>query len=525
MKILITDAVDAQCRAILEEEGFEVDYRPGLARPAIKEALAGAAALVVRSQTQVDAELLGAAPDLKIIGRAGAGVDNIDVGAATRKGIIVMNTPGGNTISTAEHTMAMILALSRNIPQANQSLREKKWDRKSYVGTELFEKTLGIVGLGKVGVEVARRASSFSMHVIAYDPVLSEDAAKKFGAELVPLDEIFRTSDYISIHSPLIPETTDLLDAQAFALCKRGVRIINCARGGIVNEHALLEALTSKKVAGAALDVFTEEPPVDFTLINHPNVIATPHLGASTEEAQEKVAVQIAHQIADALRGRGLAGLVNAGMVQMTTKKELHPFALLGEKMGSAMAQMKLGKLRSIVVSASGSLLTDALDGLGAAVLKGFFERLLEEPINYVNSLSVARERGIGIELRKLPDDANYTHVLGVEFLFGSAARAMSGTVFGIDDVRIVSIDSFHLDLVPSGNLLFYRNIDRPGMLAGVSTILSRAGINIARLTLGRVGTMSQALTIVATDTRVPDAVLKEIAGIQGVTDVLEMAL
>ncbi len=306
MKILIADSVDKQCIDILKKEGFEVVDRSGSSAENIIKEIATADGLIVRSQTKVTPQMLEAAPMLKVVGRAGAGVDNIDVPAATRRGVLVMNTPGGNTISTAEHTMSLMLSLARNIPQANQSLREGKWDRKSFSGVELFEKTLGIVGLGKVGTEVARRSLALGMTVIAFDPIHSAESAGKMGIELVGLDQIFNRSDFITIHSPLTPETKDLINEKTLSRCKQGVRIINCVCGGIVNEHDLLRALENGHVAGAALDVFEEEPPRDRSLILHPRVVTTPHLGASTEEAQEKVALQVAHQIADFLKERGV---------------------------------------------------------------------------------------------------------------------------------------------------------------------------------------------------------------------------
>lgn len=525
MKILITDSVDPRCCEILNSEGFEVDYRPGIPAEEIKKAISDAAALIVRSQTAVSPEILNGAKMLKIVGRAGAGVDNIDVDAATRRGIIVMNTPGGNTISTAEHTMAMMLALSRNIPEAHQSVRAGKWERKRFIGTELFEKTLGIVGLGKVGAEVARRAAAFHMAIVAYDPVLSAEAAAKSGVELVSLEDLYPRADYISIHSPLTEETRNLFNEATLKKCKRGVRIINCARGGIVHEQALLGALQSGQVAGAALDVFEEEPPAASELINHPSVVVTPHLGASTEEAQEKVAIQIARQVSDALKGKGLAGSVNAGMIQMAMRKELRPYLILAEKMGALLGQMHLGKIRSVVVGVCGPLLRESLEGISAAVLKGLFEKMLFEPVNYVNSPIIARERGMEIELRQHTEDEDYSHVLTVMAKTGAAQKILSGTVFGNEDVRLVSIDGFRIDLVPSGNLLFYSNIDRPGMLAKVSTVLAKSGINIARLSLGRLGTSSEAMTVVSTDTAVPEAIVNEIAALEGVSDVRKVAL
>lgn len=310
MKILITDPIEKSCVDILSQEGFDVDVKLGLSPEDIKACIGNYAALVVRSGTQVTAEIIDAADSMQVIGRAGAGVDNIDCEAASRRGIIVMNTPGGNTISTAEHTVSMLLSLSRNIPQAYASLVAGKWERKKFMGTEVFGKTLGVVGLGKIGREVGIRCRAFGMTIIGFDPVLTVDGASKLDVELVTLDELYRRSDFITVHTPLNEETKGLLNDTTLALCKKGVRIINCARGGIVDEGALLRALESGHVAGAAIDVFVTEPPKDNPLFKHPNVIATPHLGASTEEAQEKVAIQIAHQIADALHNRGIAGAV-----------------------------------------------------------------------------------------------------------------------------------------------------------------------------------------------------------------------
>ena len=520
MKILITDPVDERCCTILQSEGFEVEYKPGMSPDEIRKAIADSTGLIVRSQTKVTSEILEAGKMLKVVGRAGAGVDNIDVEAATRHGVIVMNTPGGNTVSTAEHTLSMMMALSRNIPQADRSVREGKWERKKFTGTELHSKTLGIIGLGKVGLEVGKRCTSFEMTVIAYDPLLSAEKASAHGIELVELSEIFRRSDFITVHSPLTAETRHLLNAQTIAKCKRGVRIINCARGGIVDEAALYDALVSGYVAGAALDVFEEEPPKNSALAQHPHVVVTPHLGASTEEAQEKVAVQIAHQIADLLHSRGITGSVNADTILLAQKKELRPYMNLAEKIGSLLAQFKSGKLQSITVSVDGKMLEESIAALGAAVLKGAIEKTMFEPVNYLSAPLIARERGIMLVLKPREDPAAYANELRVTYKTELEDRYFSGTIFGPDDPRIVEVNGFFVELKPEGYLLFYSNIDRPGMLSSVCAVLAAANINIARLSLGRYGVGKDALTVISTDNRIPRAVLDDITALPGVKEV-----
>ena len=520
MKILITDPVNQQCINILTGEGIEVVFPTGQSFEELGHAIREADALIVRSQTKVTAELLQAASKLKVIGRAGAGVDNIDVDAATRRGVIVMNTPGGNTISTAEHTISLMLALARNIPQANQSLKDGKWERSAFIGTELFGKTLVIIGMGKVGTEVARRCRGFEMTVIAYDPFLTRETAQKVGVEIVSLDDVFERADFISIHSPLTPETRGLIGASELSKCKRGVRIINCARGGIVEEMELLKALDQGLVAGAALDVFEKEPPGDSPLLRHRNVIATPHLGAATEEAQEKVAIQIAHQVADALKGRAIVGSVNADLIQLSLRKDIQPYLTLAEKMGRLIAQIMEGTIRSITASATGQLLTDSLNLLSAGVLKDMFESVLSEPVNFLNAPIIASERRITIQLQKEEEHDIYPNTFSVRYETDKESRTFSGTVFGKKDVRIVNIDGFHFDVRPEGNLLFYSNIDRPGMLASVSGILARSNINIGGLSLGRYGVGRKALTVVCIDHAISQSILNEIAAIEGVSGV-----
>jgi D-3-phosphoglycerate dehydrogenase len=520
MTVLITDPVDGQCIEILESEGFSVSYHPGAPAEKVLTLVRDADALIVRSQTQVTAAVVDAGRNLKVVGRAGAGVDNIDVPAATRRGIIVMNTPGGNTISTAEHTLSMMLALARNIPQADRSVRSGKWERGAFVGTELYGKILGIVGLGRVGSEVARRAASFGMAIVAYDPVQSAEAAAKLNARLVSLADLLRLSDIITVHTPLAPETKGIIGREALSKCKEGVRIINCARGGIVDEAALLEALESGKAAGAALDVFEHEPPGTSGLLEHPHVVATPHLGASTEEAQEKVAIQIAHQVADSLKGRGTAGSVNADIISMALKPEIRPFLMIAEKLGRLLSQLKDGKLKSVTVSVTGDTLRDAITALGAAVLRGAFEGVLDEPVNYLNAPLIARERGISVRLLQESGLRIHSSILTVAYQTEKEERTFSGTVFGDDDLRVVGIDGFHFEIRPEGHLLLYYNIDRPGMLAAVSSILARSGINIAGLSLGRFASGTRALTVVSIDTPATGDVLNSISLLEGVSAV-----
>jgi D-3-phosphoglycerate dehydrogenase len=525
MKILISDPLEQICADILKSEGFEVDARPNVPADQLKEIIGGYDGLVIRSGTKVTADVISAAKNLKVIGRAGAGVDNVDVDAATRRGIIVMNTPGGNTISTAEHTMCMILSLSRNIPQATESLRQGRWDRKKYTGTELLGKTIGIVGLGKIGREVAVRCQAFGMVTIGYDPVMSREVAAKLNIELVSLDELFRRSDFITVHTPLTDETRGLLNDRTIAQCKEGVRIINCARGGIVDEDALLRGLESGKVAGAALDVFVKEPPGDHPLLRHPRVIATPHLGASTEEAQEKVARQIAHQIADALKERGISGAVNAEALQMALKKELRPFVHLAEKLGSLQAQIMSGQLRRISVACTGTFLTSSMELITAAILKGIFSYLMTEPVNLVNAPAIARELGLIIDEERESDNEAYAHLVTLKYETTNESRRFAGTVFGNSHARIVRIDDYHFEVNPEGHLLIYSNIDRPGMLASVGTMLAAENINIAGLSLGRDKPGQKALTIINVDSPISSDLLKKLEQIDGVFEVKAVKL
>ncbi len=525
MKILISDQIEQACIDILTSEGFSVDFKPNRPTEELKGMIPDYDALIVRSSTQVTAELIGAGKKLKVIGRAGAGVDNIDVDAATRRGVVVMNTPGGNTVSTAEHTMSLLLSLSRNIPQANDSLRSGKWDRKKFVGTELFGKTIGVIGLGKVGREVAIRCQAFGMTTIGFDPLLSAEIAARAHIELVSLKAVFERSDFISVHTPLNDETKGLVGDKEIEICKPGVRIVNCARGGIIDEAALQRGLDSGKVAGAALDVFEQEPPGDHPLLKNPKVVATPHLGASTEEAQEKVARQIAVQLADALKERGITGAVNAETIQLAMRKELRPYIVLSEKLGALQAQLMRGKLRRVGIACSGSFLTQAADLITAAALKGLLSHLLTEPVNLINSLVIAKEMGITIDEERESDHASYTHLVTLTYQTDVEERRFAGTVFGNSHVRIVQIDDYHMEIHPEGHIVLYKNVDKPGMLARVGAELAKAEINIAGLALGRDNPGQKALTVINVDSGIPAQTLRKLEQIEGVSEVRTVKL
>ncbi|NWF90896.1 MAG: phosphoglycerate dehydrogenase [Ignavibacteriaceae bacterium] len=520
-KILISDPIDKNCISILQSYGYSVLYKPGMTPEQISTEIGEYNALIVRSETKVNAAMISKMSSMEIIGRAGTGVDNIDVETSTRHGIIVMNTPGGNTISAAEHTMALMLSMCRNVPQANMSIREHKWERKKYQGTELSGKVLGVIGLGKIGREVATRSKAFGMKIIGYDPLLSSETASKYGIELKDLDSLFATSDIITLHVPLSAETKYLISSENLKKCKQGVKIINCARGGIINEEELVDALDFGKVSAAALDVFEKEPP-DFSqrIFNHPKVICTPHLGASTEEAQEKVAVQIAEQIHEFFESKKMYGVVNAVGLEALSKKEILPYVTLAENIGKIYAQMIRYPLKQINIYFSGEMLQSSSSVLSSAVLKGLLSTLLTEHVNIVNSKILAKEMGVKVNETNSEENSNYLNLLSVEFLTDSERKYFAGTVFGNNEIRIVRIDDYFLEVKPEGYLLFYTNIDKPGMLAAVGQILSDAKINIAGLSLGRLEEGKEALSVMNVDNQIDEKVLSKISMINGVTKV-----
>jgi len=517
-KVLISDEVSQRALDRFHAEpGLGVDYKPGLPADELKRIVGDYAALVVRSQTKVTAEVIEKAERLAIIGRAGTGVDNVDLEAATRRGIVVMNVPGGNTVSAAEHTMAMLLAMARGIPAADRSMRAGKWERGKFVGSELEGKVLGVLGMGKIGREVAHRARSFGMEVIGYDPFVSAEDVQRSQVTFVPLDQVFRRADFITVHMPLTPQTRYLIGEKEIASCKPGVRLVNCARGGIVDEKALARYLASGHVAGAAFDVFEEEPPKTLPLRDFDSVVLTPHLAASTAEAQEKVAVIIAEQVCDYLRDGIARNAVNVTPMEPKVRERVAPFLELAEKLGRFQSQMIEGHLREVTVEYSGEIPAEAIPALTVAILKGYFERFLSGPVNAVNATFIARERGIRLNEVKTSEPQDYMNLITAVFESDVKRQAIAGTVLGRNLPRIVSLDGFRFDARPQGELLLVSNDDRPGIVGMVGGLLGDHQVNIAYMSLGRDRIGGQAIAVINVDSPLPEALAAELRSRPGI--------
>jgi D-3-phosphoglycerate dehydrogenase / 2-oxoglutarate reductase len=528
VKVLISDKVDTGCVAILEQGGdITVDVKTDLTPDQLLEVIGDYDGLIVRSATKVTKQVLERATRLRAIGRAGAGVDNIDSEAATRSGVVVMNTPGGNSVSTAEHTISMMMSLARNIPQANISVKNGKWNKSSFTGVEMTGKTIGVFGLGQVGREVARRAAALGMRVLAFDPPFTPEVAQSYGAQLVPAEEIWPEADFLTFHLPLTDQTRHRLSTAELALCKDGVRVINCARGGIVDEAAILEGLESGKVAGLAADVFEEEPPpADSALIAHERVICTPHLAASTKEAQANVALQVAEQIREVLIDGVIRNAVNVPSIAPEVYEKMRPWLLLGECLGKIQGQLSGGDVDRITVEFRGEVANHTTSPLTSAVLKGIMESFAADgSVNFVNAPVLAQERGIGIDELRSTEPEDYTSLISVVFQHGEKRRVVSGTLFGKRDPRIVRFDDFDLDAVPEGHMLFYRNDDVPGIIGRIGSLLGSQGVNIAQLSLGRDAQGASALSVLNVDSRISDDLLEQILGDGHVTWARRVAL
>ncbi|MFH1753144.1 MAG: phosphoglycerate dehydrogenase [Candidatus Omnitrophota bacterium] len=520
IRILISDPLaDDGIKILKDEKSFIVDTKTKLHPAELRKIIKDYDAILVRSETKLTEDIIEASR-LKVIGRAGVGLDNIDLNAATKKGIIVVNAPAGNTISTAEHAMSLIMAMSRNIPQANKDLKEGNWNRKKFTGVELYGKTLGIIGLGRIGAEVACRANSFKMNVIAYDPYLSAEMAKNIKVDPVDLETLFKNSDYITVHTPITDKTNHMISYKEFAIMKKGVRVINAARGGIIDESALAKALESGKVAGAALDVFEKEPPKDNPLMKFDNVIVTPHLGASTEEAQVNVAIDIAETLRDALLDKGIKNAVNLPNIGPEEFNRIKPYINLAEKIGLIHAQIIKGHIKQVEIRYIGDVSKIKVEPLTAALLKGMLTPILQETVNYVNAPFIAKDRGMNIIESKAGDIEDFASLIWVKVISDKATNSIAGTIFIKSDPRIVKINDFYVETVPEGCMLIIYNKDVPGIIGQIGTILGDNNINIAAMSFGREKPGEYSISVLNVDSEVPKALLDQIKKAKNVYDV-----
>jgi D-3-phosphoglycerate dehydrogenase len=514
-RVLVTDKLAEEGLTLLRAEpGLEVVVSTKLDPAGLKAALAEADGIVIRSGTQLTADVLRDQTRLKVIVRAGVGVDNIDVPSATRQGVVVMNTPGGNTVSTAEHTMALMLALSRNVAKANDSLKQGKWDRNKFTGTQLGGKTLGVVGLGRVGLAVAKRAQGFDMEVVGFDPFLSPERAAEYGVACLPLDDLWGRCDYITVHTPLSDETRNIIGPAAIAKMKPGVRIVNCARGGLIDEAALHSALDSGRVAGAAIDVFDPEPPpADDPLLKHPNVLVTPHLGASTEEAQISVAVEAAHLLVNYFKTGQIRFSVNMATLDRAELADLRLYLDLGRRLGMLHAQMDRGTVRSATLRYRGDVAHKNTRLITASFAAGWMETAMADQVNLVNAEVMARDRGIAIVEEKSTDTGDFGTMIQTEVATDKKTYIAAGTLFGREFLRLVRLGPYRLDAHFDGNLLLFTHRDVPGLIGFIGTTFGRHDVNIAQMNVGRAADEpgGEAIGVVKLDSIPPDSAIEEV--------------
>lgn len=520
LRILVCDDLSEEGLALFRPHAnISVDVKLKLPLDQLKKEIADADACIVRSGTQITAEVIAAAPKLKVIGRAGVGLDNVDVEAASKRGIVVINTPGGNTVSAAELSFALLIAMARNLPRANESIKKGEWERKKFTGVELNGKTLGVMGLGRIGTEVAKRAQAFGMKVLAYDPYLRAEKALSMGVEVASFDDVLKNADFLTLHMPLTGDNKHLIGEKELAKMKKTARLINCARGGLVDEKALAAALEAGKLAGAALDVFESEPPKDYSVLKHPNLIATPHLGASTEEAQIAVAVEVAQSIIDYFSGKGTRNAVNIPMMDPEMLERTKPYLRLAEKLGTLVGELLEGQILQVEIQYIGQLAEQETTPVTLSVLKGLLTTILGENVNFVNASVLARERGIRITESKSASDGQYANLIRIGLRTDKKSVRAAGTVFGREDARIVMIDDFNVEVVPDGYVLMISNNDVPGIVGQIGTLLGSNGVNIAGMTLGRDVMGGQARTILKVDGAVPDKVMGEIRKAKNILD------
>ncbi|OVE76661.1 phosphoglycerate dehydrogenase [bacterium F11] len=517
VKVLVSDPIEKEgLSPLMENPKFDVKIKTGMKPDELLKEVGSTDVLLVRSETKVTPTVLETGKNLKLVGRAGVGVDNIDLAAASKKGVIVMNVPGGNTVSAAEHTVSLIMALAHNVSQADATMKLGRWDRKKFMGTELVGKTLGLVGLGRVGREVATRAIGLGMDVMSHDPMADPEWCRLAGIKLVSTDEVIKNADFISVHVPLTDATRNMINAEAMSKMKPGVRIVNCARGGVIKEADLLEALNSGQVKGAALDVYEQEPTKNLDLVKHPNVIATPHLGASTEEAQSKVAVQLSEAVIDYFES-GVAR--NALNLAVSFPPELKPYLVLAARLGRFVGPLIDGPIKKIELTGAGTLSRHNLSPLTAEAVSGILSSKTSD-ISAVNALSKAKSFGVEVNEVADPEAKEFTGLLTVEVTTAKTRRRVAGTIFNSDQPHLVLIDDLVIDIVPEGNMIVLTNIDRPGVVGFLGTILGAANINIARFDVGRRTTGGEAVSILTVDTKVPDNVLEAIRTNASILDV-----
>lgn len=519
-KVLVTDKLQKQGIEILQKyPEIEVIEKDPMSGDVLKDEIKNYDAVIIRSATKLTRDILESAGNLKVVSRAGVGVDNIDVAAATEKGIVVMNAPSGNTISTAEHTFAMMIALARKIPFAYQSIMTDKWDRKSYKGVELLNKTLGVIGMGRIGSEVVKRAKAFGMTILAYDPFMSDEKAAQLGVEVSDLDKIYKESDFITLHTPLTEQTRGMIGKEQFAKMKKSVMIVNCARGGIADEQALADALNEGVIAGAAVDVYSQEPPFDprNPLLDAKNIILVPHLGASTEEAQFNVAIESAECIANFLVNNVVMNSLNMPSLAKDTYEQLADYIKLAEKLGLLTAQLIEGQIEEVKLSFAGEITEYDVSILTRASLKGLFQAFLGDTVNYVNAVSVAKSRGIKVIEEKDDFVSDFSNLIKLSVKSDEETVELWGSVYSNKMIKVVKINEYFFELDPEGIILAISNIDKPGVIGSVGTVLGKHEVNIAGMRLGRDPKTGEAMTLLSVDSLPDETVRKELTAIEAV--------
>ncbi|MCG6553750.1 MAG: phosphoglycerate dehydrogenase [Candidatus Magnetominusculus sp. LBB02] len=525
MRVLVSDNISDRGVEILKDAKLDVDVKTGMKPDELKACIGQYDGIVIRSATKLTADVIACAANLKVIGRAGSGLDNVDKAAATSKGIVVMNTPGGNTITTAEHTIALIVSLVRKIPQATASMKAGKWEKKKFMGVELFDKTLGILGLGNIGSQVAKRALGLGMKAICYDPFLNEELAENLGIKKVSRDELFTGADIITVHTPITNETRNIINKDSIAKMRDGVRIVNCARGGIVDEGALYDAIKSGKVAGAALDVFEKEPPENSPLLTLDEVICTPHLGASTHEAQENVALAVAEQIADYLVNGTIRHAVNFPSIPADQLNTLKPYIDLAEKMGCFASYFTDGQVKEIDIELRGEAAEIMDEPVKIAAVKGFLTPVLEHTVNFVNATHIAKERGIVVKVTKNADAGDYNTRVDLTIKSAEKTFSVSGTLFSKKNPRIIKIDNYVIEVVPEGTMLYINNNDRPGVIGSIGMLFGESGINIARMHFGRETKGGMAVSVVSVDGGIGEDIVQKIRMLPNILEVTKITM